>query len=148
MMAFTSSAALLLLLLSPGTTRTVDARPQAGQRGSAIARSAEVLASEEVIENLRTQMAVLSSSAANLRVPDRAARGLFQAVVRVKGLGPAPSSPRADSLGLELPRLPVRRSTQGRFQHPRPLRLHRPLRLRIAGFKAYREFGRPEPSAD
>ena len=72
-----------------------------GQR-SAAAISADVLATEEVIENLRAQMATLSASAANLQLPDQAARALFQPIVAVTDIGAAPSESRADELGLDL----------------------------------------------
>ncbi len=53
---------------------------------SAVAKADLVLASENVIETLREQVASLSASAMNLKVPDIRATGLFEDRVRVLGL--------------------------------------------------------------
>jgi VCBS repeat protein len=100
---------LVSLLASPTVASNPDSRSQqkeiriqAGQEGGAAARTAAVLESEEVIENLRTQLSVLSTSAMNMRVPSGDSMEVFAPRVRVRGLGSVPGKAQADSLNLDL----------------------------------------------
>ena len=88
------TALFLLALCIAGATHAQDSElgTPGEPRVEALSRAAEVLETEEVIETLRAQLATLSKSALNLRIPDVRGAKLFKPQVRVTGLGPAPST--------------------------------------------------------
>ena len=85
-----------------------------GPNAEAVAKAELVLASEAVIETLRDQMATLSSSAMNMRVPDTRARAVFHDRVRVRGLAEQAPSMHDTVLDLDVKRWgwPVADGTQ------------------------------------
>ncbi|MHC4990512.1 MAG: FG-GAP repeat domain-containing protein, partial [Planctomycetota bacterium] len=75
-----------------------------GPNASAVAKAELVLATEDVIETLREQVAVLSSSAMNLQVPDVRATRVFEDRIRVVGLAEGAPTIHGTVLDLDVKR--------------------------------------------
>jgi hypothetical protein len=93
----------LIGAVAAGIAAVAHAQPE-GPNASAVAKAELVLATEEVIETLREQVAVLSGSAMNLHVPDVRAARVFADRVRVVDLAEGAPTEHGTVLDLDVRR--------------------------------------------